>query len=283
MLLDTLIGILAAQLTLAPLAWKWKLGLVRAIAAVAALGSASGALVWGIGLDLLPAPLTAWLVTVTAALALVASRFYRDPQRTPPARDDAIVSPADGRVVYVYESKNGHLPVSAKNGRPYALDELLRTPLQHHEAIVIGISMNLLDVHVNRAPLAGRVAIQRHHKGAFKSLRRLESIFENERNTVVIERDGMGIAVVQIASRLVRRIVSFIGEGQRVRCGDRIGVIRFGSQVDLVIPLGIGLRVLARPGQRVTAGESILAVIEATPSGEDTPAENGVGQSFSRR
>jgi len=260
---------------LLPLAWKWGLGLLRVAAAAAALASASGVLLWGIGYDPLLTPLAVWLMTVAAAGVVLVYRFYRDPEREPPGSDEAIASPADGQVVYVYESKDGELPVSSKSGRRYALDELTRTPLQTRDAIVIGISLNLLDVHVNRAPIGGRVVIQHHHKGRFKSLRRLESLFENERATMVIERDGARVAVVLIASRLVRRIISFISEGQQIRCGDRIGVIRFGSQVDLVVPLEIGLSVLVGPGDRVTAGESVVAVIEGTASADNAAGATG--------
>jgi phosphatidylserine decarboxylase len=274
-LFDTIIGAVAAEATLLPLAWKWNLGLWRVAAATAALASVSGVLLWGINYELLPISLTVWLITVTAACVVLVYRFYRDPERESPDSEEVIASPADGQVVYVYESTDGQLPVSSKSGRRYALDELTRTPLQTREAIVIGIGLNLLDVHVNRAPIGGRVVIQHHHKGGFKSLRRLESLFENERATTVIERDGTRVAVVLIASRLVRRIVSFISEGEQVRCGDRIGVIRFGSQVDLVVPLGIGLRVLVRPGDRVTAGESVVAVIEGKPSPKDAAGATG--------
>ena len=88
--------------------------------------------------------------------------------------------------------------------------------------------------------------------------------FQNERLTTVIERDGLQVAVVQITSRLVRQIVSFVEEGQQVTLGQRIGVIRFGSQVDVVVPARPDLEVRVRPGMRVRAGESAIAVIPAS-------------------
>jgi phosphatidylserine decarboxylase len=233
---------------------------------------AAGVLIGVVAFAAVPGPVTVWLVTVLGAIGLLVYRFYRDPERQAPDRDDAIVSPADGEVVYVRESRNGVLPVSTKSGRRYALHELTRTPLESRNAIVIGIGLSFLDVHVNRAPIAGRVTVQRHYKGSFSSLRRLESVFENERATTVIERNGVRVAVVLIASRLVRRIVSFIKEGDQVRCGDRIGVIKFGSQVDLVIPVEKALRVLVGPGDRVTAGESLLATMDLRPSSVRAPA-----------
>jgi phosphatidylserine decarboxylase len=204
-----------------------------------------------------------------ASFAMLAYRFYRDPERRAPEGADLVVSPADGEVIYVRPSRDGALPIATKGGRQYALEELTRTPLQSMDAIVVGISLSLVDVHVNRAPIGGRVTVQRHYKGSFRSLRRPESAFENERATTVIERGGLEVAVVLIASRLVRRITSYVEEGQLVLCGERIGAIRFGSQVDLVLPAAKGLVLHVQPGDRVAAGESVIAVISPERSPED--------------
>ena len=141
--------------------------------------------------DPVPGAVVVWLLTVVAAAAFLAFRFYRDPERHPPERADVVVSPADGEVIYVRSAAEGELPVSTKEGRPYTLEELTRTPLENTDAIVVGISLSLLDVHVNRAPIGGTVISNHHHKGSFKSLGKLESLFENERATTVIERDGV--------------------------------------------------------------------------------------------
>jgi phosphatidylserine decarboxylase len=97
-------------------------------------------------------------------------------------------------------------------------------------------------------------------------------VYENERATTVIERPGLEVAVVQIASRLVRQIAGFVDVGDRVTAGQRIGVIRLGSQVDVVLPRREGVRVTVRPGERVRAGESILAELET-----DSPAPEASG------
>ena len=210
-----------------------------------------------------------WLLTMGAAAVVLAYRFYRDPERDVPVTPRVVVSPADGEVLYVRESREGTLPVSTKNGHTYRLRELTKTPLQMMDATVIGIGMSFLDVHVNRAPIAGRVAKRQHFPGAFGSLRRPEMVFQNERLTTVIQSDEWQVAVVQIASRLVRQIVSFVQETQEVERGQRIGVIRLGSQVDLVLPRRADLRVTVRPGERLTAGQSIVAVLE--PASVDVP------------
>ena len=265
MLGETLAGAGIALITMLPLAWKWELGIRRAALAVLLLAALSGlalSTVRDMGVaGVVPDAVLVWLLCVTGGVAILLYRFYRDPERRPPARSDVVVSPADGEVVYVRQSAGGRLPVSTKHGRDHALDELTKTPLALGEAVVVGIALSFLDVHVNRAPVAGRVASQRHHKGVFRSLKRPESVFENERATTVIERDGRQVAVVLIASRLVRRIVTFVQEGDEIACGQRIGAIRFGSQVDLVLPSNLGLELCVEVGDRLRAGESVVAVV----------------------
>jgi phosphatidylserine decarboxylase len=268
-----LLGGLAALLTALPLAWKWGLGVSRTVIAVSVCAAIAAVLVTAfeqaVHLSAIVQAGAVWLLTLVFGLSALAYRFYRDPERTRPDRDDVIVSPADGRVIYVREVEGGQLPVSDKHGRRYTLEELTKTPLKHETATVIGISLSFLDVHVTRVPISGRVAIHRHAPGRFGSLRRLEMIFENERSTVVIERNELQVAVVQIASRLVRRIVDFVTEGDHVKIAERLGVIRFGSQVDLVVPVRPGCTVRVRSGDRVRAGETIVAELPPAVSSRD--------------
>ena len=203
-----------------------------------------------------------WLLTLASAFGVLAYRFYRDPERDVPLAPGLVVSPADGEVIYVRQSQRGTLPVSTKHGHSYRLEELTKTRLETDEATVIGIGMSFLDVHVNRAPIAGRIAKREHFPGLFGSLRRPDMVFRNERLTTVIESIDWQVAVVQIASRLVRQIVSFVEESEGVLRGQRIGVIRLGSQVDLVLPYRPDLRVTVKPGDRLTAGQSVVATYE---------------------
>jgi len=199
--------------------------------------------------------------TLAIGFAILAWRFFRDPERRPPARDDVVVSPADGEVIYVRESVGGMLPVATKHGRDYSLVELTKTPLRTEEAVVIGIAMSFLDVHVNRSPIAGRVTLREHFTGRFGSLGKPRMVFENERATTLIERRDLEVAVVQIASRLVRQIAGFVKVEDELTRGQRIGVIRFGSQVDLVLPRDEAITVVVEPGQHIRAGESVLATL----------------------
>ena len=258
-----LIGALLALTTGLPLTWKWELGVGRSAAALVLFAVLAGLLVGGVlGRDGGLAVLLTWRLAMALAGALVAWRFYRDPERTRPEGEDLVISPAEGQVIYVKRSADGQLPVAEKQGRSFRLDELTRTPLDSGEAVVIGIALSFLDVHVNRAPVPGRVVVQRRFPGPFGSLKDPSAVFVNERATTVLEHRGTQIAIVLIASRLVRRIVSYVKEGEEVALGQRIGVIRFGSQVDLVLPVRDGIRVLVEPGQRVRAGETVVATLE---------------------
>lgn len=283
MFADTVLGALMALAVAVPLAWKWELGVRRATLAILALCGVCGLVLAATGSpggDALPTSLLICVLSLAGAAGFVLYRFYRDPERVAPDRSDVIVSPADGRVLYVRRSAGGRIPVSAKHGRDYTLEELTKTPLAAGEAVVVGIALSFLDVHVNRAPVAGTVAAHEHHRGAFSSLKHPESLLVNERATTIIERDGKQVAVVLIASRLVRRIVTFVRAGEQVACGQRIGAIRFGSQVDLVIPADWADGLGVSPGERVTAGESIVAVLTAReavrgPLRGDTGAVSG--------
>ena len=265
-----LAGALLALMTSIPPAWKWQLGIRRTFWVIVALAVLSDLVVAAIGnifaLNEWTCAGLVWALTVAAAFAFLAYRFYRDPERKAPDRNDVVVSPADGEVIYIRRSHAGMLPVSKKHGHSYTLTELTKTTLHSDDTVVIGISMNFSDVHVNRAPIEGRVTFHRHFPGRFGSLRKPEMVFENERATTVIEGYGLQVAVVQIASRLVRQIAVFVREGQEVALGQRLGVIRLGSQVDLVLPARNDLRITTRVGERVRAGESIIAVLECRPT-----------------
>jgi phosphatidylserine decarboxylase precursor-related protein len=253
----------ALAVTLPP-AIKWQLRLRGVLITIALAAVAAGLVVELIrsatSLSLLERTLLVAALSVMGAAVLLAYRFYRDPERVVPDREGAVVSPADGEVVYVQEARAGILPVASKHGRDYRLDELTRTRLEFEDAIVVGIGMSFSDVHVNRAPIAGTITLQHHFPGRFGSLGKPRMVFENERATTVIDGGGIEVAVVQIASRLVRKIVAFAKSGQRVGLGQRIGVIRFGSQVDLVLPRRPDLHVLVAPGDRLRAGESVVAI-----------------------
>lgn len=181
-----------------------------------------------------------WLSAAAGAAFFFVLWFFRDPEREVPQDDRAVVSPADGRVVEIARVHE---------------DELLKA-----DAVRVGIFMSPLNVHVNRIPYGGRVLTIKHHPGKFLSAFRPEASIENERNAVLLEAvAGQRLLFVQIAGLLARRIVHWIGEGDRVRRGQRYGLIKFGSRLDLYLPPETRLRVAV--GQKVKAGASVIGTL----------------------
>lgn len=192
-------------------------------------------------------------------LLLVLLRFRRDPERIPPETAGVVLSAADGEVVYVWNIAEGSAIIVNKGGRNYRLDELTGSSLATGAVHVVGVGMSFLDVHVNRCPISGRVKLVKHIAGKFISLGKDEAPFVNERLTTIIENDSLNIAVIQIASRLVRRIQSYLKVVDTVSAGQRLGMIRLGSLVAVIIPDREDVRIEVTPGDNVKAGISVLA------------------------
>lgn len=201
--------------------------------------------------------------------------FFRDPVRRPPS-GRSVVSPADGRVLYVRKVEAGTLPNPVKGGVAVPLDDWLGTVPPECGGTLIGIYMTPLSVHYNRAPLAGSIAAiaARPALGENLSMARVfmrlawrmppyeedcHHILQNARNTIVIAGD-FPVVVIQMADRFVNQVDCFVEPGQQVEKGDKIGLIRMGSQCDLFIPASAGITVKCTPADPVLAGETILAV-----------------------
>jgi phosphatidylserine decarboxylase len=211
------------------------------------------------GLTVILQIILAFGLSVAVSVLIVLALFFRDPRRTPPGEERTILSPADGRIIYIKELDGDRFPIAVKKGRDIPLTEFTGEPFPLKRGLQIGIMMSYLDVHINRAPIAGKVERIKRIRGAFHSLKLMDSLLENERVFSVIRGPAFTVGMVQIASRLVRRIVPFIKEGDDVRQGDRIGMIRFGSQVDLLLPGRDDLVVVTKVGDYVKAGLSVLA------------------------
>jgi phosphatidylserine decarboxylase len=166
-------------------------------------------------------------------LALLALNFFRDPERPIPTLAQAIISPADGRVVQVVHENYEGCPVCR-----------------------VSIFMSPLDVHVNRAPIAGVVKDVSYRKGAFRVAREEAASVENEQNVFTLEGEQGRIVVKQIAGILARRIVFWKRPGDSLARGERVGLIKFGSRVDVLMEPDVALRI--KVGDRVRAGSSIL-------------------------
>jgi len=178
--------------------------------------------------------------------------FFRDPQRVTPQSDRFIVSPADGLITLIQQvPPPRELVVSDGSGS---------AGLEDAPVTRISIFMSVFDVHINRAPIGGTVRRVIYIPGKFLNADLDKASEENERQHVMIERgDGLVVCFTQIAGLVARRIVPFIKPGDMLANGQRVGLIRFGSRVDVYLPKGTSSRVLL--GQKVIAGETVLAEV----------------------
>jgi phosphatidylserine decarboxylase len=191
-------------------------------------------------------------------IALYYYRFYRNPNRIIPGDRNDIVSPADGRIIYIKELEINQTPVTVKKKRIANISEITKTDILQQPCYLIGIAMTLWDVHYNRSPVDGKIILVKHTPGTAIGLNTPESTLTNERNTTVFQReDGVMTGVVQIAARGVSRCIVMSNEGELMKRGQIFGKIRWGSQADLIIPRNC--EILVREGEQVYAGSTIIA------------------------
>jgi len=218
-----------------------------------ALTASASVIATGLGAGPWAIPL--WIIT------LFVVQFFRDPSRLPPPDLEAIASPADGRVVYVGPAED---------------------PISRVKSLKISVFMNVFNVHSNRAPIAGRVFNVLYTPGRFFNAALDKASVDNERNALVIVDDaGRSLTCVQIAGLIARRILCYVEEGDRVQRGARYGFIRFGSRVDVYLPLGS--RALVSVGDVVMAHSTAIAhwpdpAIQIDPVESDTPVVSNIGQ-----
>jgi phosphatidylserine decarboxylase len=183
-----------------------------------------------------------WKVPALLALGITffVTYFFRNPQRIPPDGDNLILAPADGVVIYLGNAPESHLG-----------EEMLK----------ISIFMSVFNVHINRVPLSGRVVDTFYTRGKFLDVRDQKATFENEQGGMILEAaTGAKIVVVQVAGLIARRIVSYPEKGDSLRRGDRYGLIRFGSRLDVYLPKDIDLKVAV--GDKTVAGETVLGCLQ---------------------
>jgi len=185
-------------------------------------------------------------------------RFYRIPNRKTAAKENDITSPADGNVIYIKRIEADDIPFSIKNTEISRLSELVNTEILQTPCWLVGINMTPFDVHKNAAPIGGKLILNKHFNGKFLSLKDGIAEVENERNTIVIDNGQIQVGVVQIASKKVRRIETYFKEGDNLKRGDWFGMIKFGSQVDVIIPITYQIELNIK--DQVYAGKTIIAV-----------------------
>ena len=182
-----------------------------------------------------------WLGLVATAWCVF---FFRDPERTTIDDPAVVSSPADGMVVHTH----ARVPPPELEMGAQALP-------------CVGIFMNIFDTHVNRTPIIGRVARRAYHEGKYLNASTDKASDENERQSFKLVTDrGDVVGLVQIAGLVARRIVGFVDEGDSLRAGDRVGLIRFGSKCDVYLPPGTVPSVV--PGQKAVAGETVIAMLD---------------------
>jgi phosphatidylserine decarboxylase len=205
---------------------------------------------WPIAKEGLPFLIPVVLLTVTLGImgwkvwmslgilfSLFVAYFFRNPRREIPNLQNIVISPADGRIIYVGECEEGRF-----------LKE---------KALKVSIFMSLFDVHLNRAPISGKVLERNYLPGRFLVANVEKSSLLNEQNAVILEtEDRMKILLIQIAGFVARRIVCYAKTGDTLRRGEIFGLIRFGSRVDLYLPPAV--KPIVRVGQHVKGGESII-------------------------
>jgi phosphatidylserine decarboxylase len=180
-------------------------------------------------------------------LTLWVAAFFRDPIRTTPRGDKFIVAPADGLITMIAK-----VPPPPELRGPDALAD--------GEYTRVSIFMSVFDVHINRTPIAGRVRRIAYVPGKFVNADLDKASEDNERQHILVESaDGLRIGITQIAGLVARRILAFVKEGDPVEAGQRVGLIRFGSRVDVYLPAGVAPRVVL--GQRSVAGETIIGIV----------------------
>lgn len=170
--------------------------------------------------------------------------FFRDPERVVPSDEHLIVSPADGRLVQIRE-----IPMEAALGCP---------------AVQLSVFMSIFNVHVNRMPLKGKILKKTYNHGKFLPAFREKASLLNEQTSVVIDTDAGPVRMTQIAGLVARRIVCWAKEGDILTKGERFGLIKFGSRVDLCLPKENTV-IIGQIGDRVKAGESVLARFSSLP------------------
>ncbi|HEU0265576.1 MAG TPA: phosphatidylserine decarboxylase family protein [Geobacterales bacterium] len=173
------------------------------------------------------------------ALTLFIIFFFRNPERRVPEGEETVVAPADGRIIYLGDAREPHT---------------------NQEMIKISIFMSVFNVHINRAPLTGAVVDTFYIPGRFLDVRDDRATSENERSGLVMESaKGLRLVVVQVAGLIARRIICYAGTGDKLIRGERYGLIRFGSRLDVYLPKGSDIRVVM--GDTTRCGETILGYL----------------------
>lgn len=204
-------------------------------------------------------PVVSWIVFgVTLIVMLFIISFFRSPKRNCTVAHHQVICPADGKVVVI--------------------EETVETEYFKDKRLQVSIFMSPANVHINRIPMSGKVEYSQYHKGKYLVAWSPKSSTENERHSVVIKSDSAEILVKQIAGALAKRIVNYLSVGQKVLQGNEMGFIKFGSRVDVILPVGTELNV--KLNQQVKGGVTVLATIDTLIPVEKAEPKKGNSSSM---
>ncbi len=202
------------------------------------IGKFLGLLLFFVALLIFKDPLIIFFIVIASILFLFSLYFFRDPDRDTPEGDDLVISPADGKIIKIEEVYDDHY--------------------RNKQSMVISVFMNVFSVHVNRYPISGTVEYTEYHEGKFMAAWDEKASTDNEHSIIGIKgKYDRKVTFKQIAGLIARRIVYNCEVGDKAEMGDRFGLIKFGSRLDIIIPLDSEIKVAI--GDKVSAGETILA------------------------
>ena len=238
-------SLILSLVTLIPLGEKWEIERKVTIPSAFFIGILTGAIVYGLTilwqLRFYQILVIDFFLIAIIAISLLLWRFYRNPERIPPENENVILSPADGKIINISE-------ITGDESRGIL------------HGIKVDIFMSVFNVHVNRIPIAGRISNIAYHSGKFLSANLDKASKENENNSITLEtKKGQRIVFVQIAGLIARRIACWVKEGYDVEAGQRFGLIRFGSRLDIYLP--VESKLLVDKGNKVKAGKTILGYL----------------------
>lgn len=185
-------------------------------------------------------PIYLGLAIFSIFLCLFVISFFRNPRRSIPGGENNILAPADGKVVVV--------------------EEVMETEYYNEKRLQVSVFMSPANVHVNRSPIDGEVRYFKYHPGRYLVAWHPKSSTDNERTSLVVENESFSVLIRQIAGKLARRIVYYVEEGDEIERGEEFGFIKFGSRVDLFLPLNTQLYV--KIGQKVRGGETVMGMVK---------------------
>jgi phosphatidylserine decarboxylase len=187
--------------------------------------------------------------------------FNRDPERYPPKKDKVIVSPADGKIIYINYFEPGSMPVITKFSKKINSKDLIDNKVFLKGGYIIGIYLSPFDIHVTRAPVSGKVIFIKRNIGQISSKELFKFRYAEESSACILKGDGINVGIIQMAAYIVRRVLLYLEKNEEVRIGQRLGRIKMGSQVDLILSNGPGINIIVKPGDKIRAGETIVAIL----------------------